>query len=562
MNVSQTLRQYWQTFSYFGLLVAGLFFAASLSPSLVPRTYLVQGLLAGVAASVGYGVGVMLIGLWRYLELPPLGEQTARVAKRASVAAVAVIAAVFLWRATVWQNSIRERMQMPAETTAYPVRVAVIALLTALVLVAIARLLSWSYLYFAARLNRVVPRRIANAASVFIVAVLTLFVLNGVVARGLLTVADGIFLRLDNATDEGITQPTSPLACGSSESLIAWDTIGRMGKTFVDGGPKQSAIADFSGREAKRPLRVYAGLSADRSLEEQAALALDELKRTGAFDRKLLIVATPTGTGWLDPGAVDTVEYLHGGDTAIVALQYSYLPSWMTLLVDPHRSRDAARALFTPIYDHWRTLPKQGRPKLYLHGLSLGSLGSESSADLLTILEDPIDGALWSGPPFPSTQWKSITRHRNPGSPAWLPEFRDGRTIRFMNQFEGAGLPGEDASDGVNQRTAQEESWGPLRIVYLQHASDPMVFFSPDLAWERPAWLAGQRGPDVSPYLEWYPIITFLQVAFDLPLATSVPRGYGHNYAAADYIEGWQAVTAPEGWSVEDIARLKKVFAD
>lgn len=546
-SLTETLRQYWASFSYFSLLVAGLFFAASLSPSLVPRTYLVQGLLSGVAASVGYGVGVLLIGLWRYLELPPLGEQTARIAKRVSVAAVVLIATVFLWRATIWQNSIRELMQMPAETTAYPLRVAVIAVLTALVLVALARLLGWGYLYFAAKLNQYVPRRIANAASVLIVALLTLFVLNGVVARGLLTIADGIFLRLDNATDEGISQPTNPLACGSGESLIAWDTIGRMGKTFVDGGPKQSEIAEFTGREAKRPLRIYAGLSADRSLHEQAALALEELKRIDAFSRKLLIVATPTGTGWLDPGAVDTVEYLHGGDTAIVALQYSYLPSWMTLLVDPNRSRDAAHALFTPVYDYWRTLPKAGRPKLYLHGLSLGSLGSESSADLLTILEDPIDGALWSGPPFPSVQWKSITKHRNTSSPAWLPEFRDGRTIRFMNQQTefNAGKP-----------------WGPLRIVYLQHASDPMVFFSPDLAWQRPAWLAGERGPDVSPYLDWYPIVTFLQVAFDLPLATSVPRGYGHNYAAADYIEGWQAVTAPEGWDAEDTERLKKVFAD
>lgn len=539
------IRRYWSTFSYVGLLLAGVFFAASLSPSLIPRTFLVQGLLAGVAASVGYGLGVLLVWLWNYLELPPPSARTTRVAKRICVIAVAALDGSFLWRATIWQNSIRELMLMPSVSTAYPLRVAAIAVFVAVLLVAIARLLRLVYQYFAATLLRFVPRRIASAASIVLVSLLGIFVVNGVIARGLLSVADGVFLRLDNATDEGITQPTHPDACGSSASLVSWESIGRMGKTFVTAGPTESAIREFWGREAKRPLRVYAGLSTEHSLNQQAKIALEELKRTNAFDRKLLVVATPTGTGWLDPGAVDTVEYLHAGDTAIVALQYSYLPSWMTLLVDPNRSRDAARALFTPIYDYWRILPKHNRPKLYLHGLSLGSLGSESSTDLLVILEDPIDGALWSGPPFPSTLWSKLTKHRNLPSPAWRPEFRDGRVIRFRNQLS---------------QVDADKPWGPMRVVYLQYASDPMVFFSPDLLWGRPAWLEGERGPDVSPYLRWYPIVTFLQVAFDLPLATSVPKGYGHNYAAADYIDSWIEVTAPTDWKAEDTTRLKRLF--
>jgi uncharacterized membrane protein len=66
-------------------------------------------------------------------------------------------------------------------------------------------------------------------------------------------------------------------------------------------------------------------------MEQRAELALEELKRVGGFSRSVLVVATPTGTGWLDPGAVDTVEYLHAGDTAIVSMQYSHLPSWITI---------------------------------------------------------------------------------------------------------------------------------------------------------------------------------------------------------------------------------------
>ena len=97
----------------------------------------------------------------------------------------------------------------------------------------------------------------------------------------------------------------------------------------------------------------------------------------------------------------------------MVSTQYSYLPSWISILVDPQRSIDSARALFDEVYGYWKTLPKDSRPRLYLQGLSLGSLGSENSAELLTIFEDPIHGALWSGPPFPSHNWNSVVRNRN-----------------------------------------------------------------------------------------------------------------------------------------------------
>jgi uncharacterized membrane protein len=281
-------------------------------------------------------------------------------------------------------------------------------------------------------------------------------------------------------------------------------------------------------------------------VQERAELALQELKRVNAFSRSILVVAMPTGTGWLDPGAVDTLEFIHSGDTAIVSAQYSYLPSWLTLLVDPELPRAAAVSLFDKVYAHWTTLPAQSRPRLYLHGLSLGALGSETSADLFSLFEDPIHGALWSGPPFPSATWREVTLGRNPESPAWLPTFRDGAMLRFTAQ--------ENTLDSTGQQ------WGRMRFVYLQYASDPIVFFDTSLIFRRPPWLIGSRGPDVSPYLEWYPVVTFLQIAFDLPMAISVPTGYGHNYAPGNYIESWIAVTGPAGWSTADTERLKALF--
>jgi uncharacterized membrane protein len=539
--------RYGQTFSYWGLVVATLFFAASLTPSLLPRHFAVQGLLSGLALAVGYGVGVFLVWLWRYLELATPSARLDRVSRYITAVCVAGVVVAFLWRASVWQNSIRELMEMEPVATADPWRVGGIAFLTGILLVATVRGIRLCWNCVDRRVRRFVPRRVSYVLSTLLVVFALFVIANKLVARAALTAADAMFLQIDKYVDEEIAQPTEGTAAGSAASLIEWDTIGLQGKRFLVTGPTQEDISQFLGRPAQRPLRVYVGVRTKKSMQERARLALEELKRVGGFDRSVLVVATPTGTGWLDPGAVDTLEYIHGGDTAIVSIQYSYLPSWITILVDPDRSRYAATTLFDEIYGYWTTLPKERRPRLYLHGLSLGSLGSEASADLFTLFEDPIQGGVWSGPPFPSTRWAQATRYRNPGSPLWLPTVRDGSMLRFTGR--------ESCLDEGARR------WGPMRFVYIQHASDPMTFFSPELLYRRPDWLVGPRGPDVSPYLRWYPIVTFLQTGFDLPMATSVPVGYGHNYAPDTYLDAWIAVSQPPDWNADDTDRLKQLLA-
>ncbi|TWU17355.1 hypothetical protein Pla52o_51590 [Novipirellula galeiformis] len=587
---------YGRSFSFIGLVFAALFFAASVTPSLLPRHYAVQGLLSGFSIASGYGVGVALVHLFCFLELPEPSEAKQWTLKRLIVAVVAIVFVAFVWRMTFWQNSIRVLMELPPLESAYPYRMALIAIVSGASLVALGRMFVKAVGYVSDKLNRILPRRIAFATGFTLVVLFAFVLANDLIARGLLDAADSFFARMDVSTDEGVEQPSEPLLCGSEASLVAWDSIGRQGQNHLTSGPSQQQIAAFfavdapvhhgadaadddgaaggdadasskdgsrsqegsrvdrvddTNPEIRRPVRVYVGMRSHANEQERASdderakLALDELKRVGGFERSVLIVATPTGTGWLDPSAVDTIEYLHGGDTAIVSMQYSHLPSWITLLVDPQRSVEAADALFNQIYGYWKTLPKNARPKLYLHGLSLGALGSEISADMFTIFEDPLDGAVWSGPPFPSQNWRSFVNDRNAGSPPWLPTFRDGRLLRFTGQHNAL---------------RSNAAWGPMRNVYIQHASDPMIWFSPHLAWIAPDWLNEPRGPDVSPHLRWYPIITFLQVAFDMPMATSVPMGYGHNYSPSSYIDAWIAVTQPKGWSEQRVTSLKRLF--
>ena len=183
-------------------------------------------------------------------------------------------------------------------------------------------------------------------------------------------------------------------------------------------------------------------------------------------------------------------------------MQYSYLASWLALIAEPDYGADASRALFREIYGYWTKLPKESRPRLYLYGLSLGAMNSEQSTDLFEVLGDPFDGALWSGPPYSARLWRSITADRNPGSPAWLPRFRDGSFVRFMNQDGAAVAPGS--------------VWGPMRIVYLQYASDPVTFFDYHDLYRQPDWMTPPRGPDVSPQLRWYPVVTLLQLLLDM----------------------------------------------
>jgi uncharacterized membrane protein len=111
-----------------------------------------------------------------------------------------------------------------------------------------------------------------------------------------------------------------------------------------------------------------------------------------------------------------------------------------------------------------------------------------------------------------------------------------------------------------NALDAPGRRWGRMRFVYIQHASDPMTFFSPSLLYRRPDWLVDERGPDVSPYLSWYPLVTFLQVACDLPMSTSVPPGHGHNIAVDSYIDAWIAVTEPDV-TVDEVERIRRILA-
>lgn len=527
-----------------GLALGTFLFAASLTPTLVPRTALMQGILGGVCFAVGYGLGTAWRWLWAYLEMPEPNERVRRIANAVIAGICLLVAGIFLANAAEWQNSIRRVMAMEPIASAHPLRVSLIALVTFAVLLALARLFRRVALFLARRPLGFMPRRVALVAGLAITTVLLWSLANGFLVRVGFRMLDSSFRERDALIEPASPQPTDPLQSGSRASLVKWRELGRAGREFVASRPIAGDITALTGRSAMQPIRAYVGLRAADTAQARARLALEELMRVGAFDRKILVVITPTGTGWVDPSAISPIEYLGDGDVVSVALQYSYLSSPLSLLAQPDYGSEAAQALFAEVYGYWTRLPKDRRPRLYLHGLSLGAMNSERSFELLELIGDPIDGAMWSGPPFGSRFWRSITDRRNDGSPAWLPEYGDGRAVRFMNQNGPTVPPGTP--------------WGVMRIVYLQYASDAVTFFDRRSFFSRPAWLEPVRGPDVSSEFRWYPVVTGLQLLLDMAFATVAPMGYGHVYAPQHYVDAWVAVAGSQNWSQEAQAALKR----
>jgi uncharacterized membrane protein len=531
-------------FSGPGMLVAVLFFALSLFESLLPRTGLFQGVASGITIAIGYGIGAFGQWIWTYLGIPRLKGQARKISGWILAVVLGLFVVLSMWGHVGWQNDLRELFGMDPVSTTVWLTIVVVAIPVAAVLIIIARSFGKLFYFFARWLDKVLPTRLARLLGAVALLLFVWLLFTGVIENGFFTAANRIFEPRDTRTDQGVEQPQSDLQSGSPDSTSKWDTLGRKGQAFVATGPTVDDINEFSGGGALEPIRVYAGLKSSSTIGGRAEIVLAELIRTGAFEREVLVVATTTGTGFLDAHGVDPIEYMFNGDTAIAGVQYSYLPSWISLLADKEITRDTSKEVFDTIHDYWATLPEDSRPDFYTYGLSLGSFGVESVLTSINIINEPISGALMVGPPFVNDLHKELTKDRDQGSSASLPIYQNGRTVRFTAERDALSDP-----TGI---------WDTTKVVYLQHASDPVVFFSWSLAFEEPDWLKpGQRGPDISPDFVWIPIVTMWQVALDLPAAGTVPQGFGHLYSVGANTAAWAGVTQPDGWTPDDTQRLQ-----
>lgn len=526
-----------------GLVGAAVVWAAGLGPSLLPRPPVIGIALAGLLGAVGYGLGCAVGAVSRaWLPKPTWWPPILWL-----LAGLAWLAAIVqTWFATEWQMEQSLDLGItPAAPRAWVLVIAGVALATGLVLVlgrgtrALSRVV-------ARRLRPRIGRTWATVAGVAVPVMLTLAVLfSGYLAT------QAVFGRIDRS-GAGVAAPASALRSGGPGSLVGYDSLGAEGQTFVTGGPGVESISSYSGKPALEPIRVYAGLGSAPTPEERAQLAVDELERTGAFTRKLVVVAVTTGNGYLDPALVSAPEYLMNGDVATVSAQYSVLPSWLSFLVDQRAAGDEARAMWQAVREAIDQLPPEQRPLLATSGESLGAFGGQApffGLDPEQVISQA-DAAVWVGSPAASALWPQWRDDRTAG-PVWEPTIGDGRIAR------------DPAS--LSSTQWDSSSWGQRRIVLTQHANDPVAWWSVPLLWQRPDWLDVPRGPGVDARVTWWPGVFFAQSGLDLAAAGSVPPGVGHNYGDVTG-RAWAAAlstpgTGPGGaWTADDTTRLARAL--
>lgn len=316
------------------------------------------------------------------------------------------------------------------------------------------------------------------------------------------------------------TPPSTEHVSGGPSSVAPFEDLGQQGRRYVIDVVTPRLVQDVLGEPAvAHPIRVFVGYDTEPLYATgRAELALEELERTGAYDRSHLLLVSPTGTGWVDQTLIETAELLTRGDIATVCIQYGRFPSFLSVQ-KVALGRSQFRLLLMGIRERLRGRPADQRPKVLVFGESLGAW---SSSDV--VMYQGIDGfdhygidrALWVGLP-------GLAKWSRNGMARGQSDLVPAGTVRVI-----------DHPEQLTQLSELERT--QLRAVILSHDNDPIAQLVPDLLVREPAWLRGERGRGVPERMRWRPVVTFWQTAIDAANAmVTVPgefRSYGHDYRA------------------------------
>lgn len=309
--------------------------------------------------------------------------------------------------------------------------------------------------------------------------------------------------------------PESPRVSGGTGSLVTWDPLTREARRHLATVTPKAKIASVMGEKARNPIRVYIGLHSAPTQEERVALAFEEIERTGALDRSLLVLCSPTGSGFVNYAASAAWEYLSRGDCASVTLQYSSRPSWLSLdrVAD---GREQNRMMWTALAKVIAEREPGKRPRVVMFGESLGAHTSQDpfiGTGTRGLKELGVERALWLGIPQTS-RW--ALEARDPRNP----DIEPGEVLHVTHV---------DTFDRIDRATS------PVRYVMVAHEDDAVTLFSPSLLVEHPWWLGNKRPASIPRGATWSSPTTFLQVAVDAKNAGGAMKpgvftSVGHDY--------------------------------
>ena len=513
--------------SFLGVIAALAMYAVSVSPSLMARSWAWHAVASGILVACGYVAGVVVQNVAqlviRLTGLTISASEPVELGFRIGIGALFAL----WWIYAVIQSYRRARkaaalVNMPGETFGEYLLGTAGAVVVSWMLLRIVGALNRLCWMLIASLDAHMPRPAAIVVSMVILFAIMFFLTSKVILRG----GIGFFRRkaeqLNMRTARGIYQPVVPERSASPASSVTWESVGGQGRVFLGRGPSRLDIAQVCGGVAMEPIRVYSGMPTGGSgIEQAAATVVAELHRTGAFDRAVILIAASTGSGWVDEWQVQPLEFLTRGNCATASLQYSYVPSALNWLTGLEPAQEASAALFAAVRAELDLMDEADRPALFVCGESLGAFASQSVFESFEDVLARVDGALWVGTPSFTPMHAALTAARHKGSPEVAPVVNNGRRVRFVNE------PSDLRTDLYGRELGP---WGFPRVVYAQHPSDPVVWWTNKLIWTQPDWLRERAGRDVSLNVEFTRFATYIQVLADLPVAGTAPGGHGHTY--------------------------------
>ncbi|MFD1825726.1 MULTISPECIES: alpha/beta-hydrolase family protein [Mumia] len=525
-----------------GLLLAAAFFWFSLQPSLLPRTWVLQGVLSGLLTAIGYGLGA-LIGLVVRTVLARVRPGAVVVLRsrhmRLWLPALAAVVVVLTYGESLDRQAwTYERLGV--DEPGWPLLgVPLVAALVLLVVVGVALALRAVRNVLARRGRRFLGPVVASVLATVLTAVVVIAALNTWAYQRTI---DGLNSSM-SLSDTVLTPfdpdpPQTSYVTSGPGSDVAWDGLGDQGRTFLGRRPSAERITELTGEPAAEPIRLYVGRGTADSVDERVDVLLEEMDRTDAWTRSVVVVNVPTGTGWMNEQLFVPLEYFYDGDSAVVGIQYSHLPSPIAYLMEQDAAIVTARAMLDAVRERLAAVPEAERPLLVVTGESLGAYGGQGAFADLDAMTAQVDRALWVGSPAFTELRRTAERERVRGSRQVAPVVGDGGTIRFANRISDL--------DGASPR-----------VTYLQNADDPIVWWEPSLAWGEPDWMQERRDPAVSPYLRWWPTGTFFALALDMAGGNDFDEGNGHLYGTQP-LDAWRAMLPQADWDDERVEALRE----
>jgi uncharacterized membrane protein len=385
-------------------------------------------------------------------------------------------------------------------------------------------LAGWAERLFAAGVSRALTAVLPGSGRERILRPLGHIAALSVIGFGVYT----FFQRVDRRIEGGATgieeafasPPASPEVSGGPGSLVRWESLSKQGRRNVSTALPGALIEEVMGEPARaEPIRVFVGLASAPTERDRVDLAMAELERTKAFDRALLMVISPTGTGYVNYVAVEAAEYLTRGNMASVAMQYSLRPSPLSLdRVDEGRRH--YRMLIDAIHNRLRDVPADKRPRVVLFGESLGAWTSQDAFEhrgTQGLRDSGIDRAIWIGSPYMSKWKEQVLKSDRPDV--------DRTLIGRFNDIEQLERLAPEARES-------------LRYVMITHDNDAVAHFGLDLLARAPDWLGPEdtRPASVPKSEQWRSPTTFIQTLVDMKNAANVIPGQfeakGHDYRA------------------------------